>query len=278
MSLLAHRRTFGLVAATATVAVYLGVGAGTVRAAPPRPTSDGAAETPGETELMLKALTAERGESPNARRIDRATAQARAEAQRKRASMATIATVWKDPFAEDPDREVPVRMSAPHRQRGNEVTAVRRELARARAETAAAQATAAAAQAEAAQAKANSARAEALAARVQAMAARHEATAARAECTEPEKAKHAGRAHRPDNPDGLGRFAVADGARSDTASQKLASKTRAPRPAAAAVSKPAPSATGMVLSNYDEPEPPVPVPEVHAAATPSGIIVVPITR
>lgn len=260
------------------MAVYLGVGAGTVRAAPPRPTSDGAAETPGETELMLKALTAERGESPNARRIDRATAQARAEAQRKRASMATIATVWKDPFAEDPDREVPVRMSAPHRQRGNEVTAVRRELARARAETAAAQATAAAAQAEAAQAKANSARAEAMAARVQAMAARHEAAAARAECTEPDKTKHAaGRAHRPDSPsDGLGRFVMAGGTRSDTGSQRLASsKTRTPRPTAAP--KAAPVATDMVLSNDDPPET-LAVPEVHATAAPSGIIVVPITR
>jgi len=225
---------------------------------------------------MLKALTAERGESPNARRIERATAQARVDARKRAAT--TVVSSWKDPFAEDPDREVPVRMPAGRRQRGSEVAAVRRELARARAETAAAQANAAVAQAEAAQAKANSAKAEAVAARVQAMAARHEATAARAECTDPDRTKNAGRAqHRPDNPDGLGRFSVPNGARSDTASQRLASKTRATRSAAA--SKPAPSATGMVLSSYDEPEPPPPpVPEAHAAASPGGIIVVPITR
>jgi hypothetical protein len=232
-----------------------------------------------DSELMLKALTAERGESPNARRIERASAQARVESLRRRA--ATVVTTWKDPFAEDPERLVEVRMPAPRKsQRRDEVAVMRRDLARARAETAAAQATAAAAQAEAARAKANTARAEAEAARVQAVAARHEAAAARAECVATDRVKRPVRVREAEGRDdhvGFGRLAVARGGsgRSENGGPRLAAKPRPQRPAATPA-KVSVSSNEAPAPADDLTEPPPP-PEVHAAA-PGGIIVVPITR
>ena len=255
---------------------YFGLAHATAIAAPSEATLAKEAETPSDSELMLRALTAEHGESPNAKRIERASAQARADALRKRATIMTT-TVWKDPFAEDPDREVIVRMPAPRKQRGGEVAATRRELARARAETASAQAEAAAAQAEAALAKANSARAEAIAARAQAVAARHEAAAARAQYLNLEKGKRIPRTRPTDGAQDMGQFALAVSRNAPTR-HRLAAKAR-PRPGlskAAPVSEPAP-VTGPALD--DRPEPPVAAPETPPPPPPPGsIIVVPITR
>jgi colicin import membrane protein len=246
------------------VVVCLGVGRAVAIAAPPAATLDKEEETPSDSELMLKALTAEHGESPNAARIERASRQARVDALRRRP---IVETTWKDPFAEDPDREIPVRTPAPRKQRGSEGAAMRRELARARAE-------AAAAEADAAQAKAKSARAEALEAQAQAIAARHEAAVARAQWMELEKGKRAARARSASSRNDVGRFSLAV-SHSTTSSPRLAPKTRAPRtgpPKAPPAPEPAPPAD-------DRPEPPASAPESYAPAAPPGsIIVVPITR
>ena len=59
-----------------------------------------------DSELMLEALKASGVESPNAHRIDRVVDEIRAETKRK---MSASPAVWKDPFAEDPERAIPVR-------------------------------------------------------------------------------------------------------------------------------------------------------------------------
>jgi hypothetical protein len=155
-----------------------------------------------DAQLMFESLRASRGESPNAAKIERVSAEVRAEAKRKKT---TPTSVWKDPFAEDPEKPIPVYLSGRPAGRASaakdsvpmngsknkELVVVRRELARARAETAVAQADAAKAQADAARAKANAARVEATAAQVQATAARQEAVAARAACVAPSDRKKA---------------------------------------------------------------------------------------
>ncbi|MES1172385.1 MAG: hypothetical protein ABUL77_04035, partial [Bacteroidota bacterium] len=136
-----------------------------------------ALEPPSESDLMLEALKATRGESPNSARIERVAAEVRSETKRKRSAETKALLVWKDPFAEDPDRSIPVQPRAVREAAATEADdgAARdgrarrdlvRALARARAETAVAQASAAAARAEAAKAKATAARVEASAARV----------------------------------------------------------------------------------------------------------------
>lgn len=263
----------------APVVLCVSVIAPSVHAAPSNQRRGSDSQTPTDSDLMLKALTAERGETPNAARIERAAARARVDSMRRRAT--TVVTVWKDPFAEDPERPVEVRMPASKKpQSRDEVTAMRRELARARAETAAAQASAAAAQAEAARAKANSARAEAEAARVQAVAARHEAAAARAECvaTTTEKAKRPSRARVPDGNDGLGRFAVPRGERAEPPAPRLAAKARTPARSSAMRRAPSSGFTEAMTTEAEPPPPPLDIEATHAAVAPSGIIVVPITR
>ena len=234
-----------------------------------------AVEPPSETDLMMQALTAERGESPNAAKIERISAQVRAESKLKRV---IVTSVWKDPFAEDPDRPIVVRMLAPRvektqkKDRGGELTAMRRQLARARAETAVAQADAAAAQAEAARAKANIARAEAVAARVQAKAARQEAVAARAECVESGRGRRAARARDPEDRDGLGRFAVSARAPALSGNHRgLASKARIGRSTRRKT-----SASDGGPAGDDGPVPPASVEALQAS--PAGIVVVPIGR
>lgn len=268
-------RSFAL--ATAIV-VWCGVARATAIAAPSDATLEKEAETPSDSELMLRALTAEHGESPNAKRIERVSAQVRADSLRKRSTTVTT-TVWKDPFAEDPEREVIVRMPAPRKQRGGEVAATRRELARARAETASAQAEAAAAQAEVALAKANSARAEAIAARAQAIAARHEAAAARAQYLNLEKGKRMARTRPPEGAQDMGQFALAV-SRNAPPRHRLAAKAR-PRPGLSKAAPPAEPAPVTGPAVDDRPEPPAAAAEAPAPPPPpppGSIIVVPITR
>lgn len=265
-----NRRICALPSVAAAI-LCIGVTGTAAFAAPP-----GGDEAPvaSDSELMLKALTAERGESPNARRIERAAAQARVDSMRRRA--ATVVTVWKDPFAENPEQPIEVRMPASKKQRRDEVASMRRDLARARAETAAAQATAAAAQAEAARAKANTARAEAEAARAQAVAARQEAAAARAECVAtdrvPKKVVRPRETESRDDHVGFGRLAVARAGRSESTGPRLA-KMRPQRSTPAKV----PVAANPPPAPVDELTEPPPPPEVRTAA-PGSIIVVPITR
>ena len=137
-----------------------------------------------DAELMLDAVNKWRGESPDAAKIEKISAEARAESKRRQV---VLSTTWKDPFADDPQREIPVRQ-AMSKTKG--LAAVRRELARARAQTAAAQADAATAHADAAKAKANMARSEAAAAWAQAVAAKHEANAAHAACVDSGSRRH----------------------------------------------------------------------------------------
>jgi hypothetical protein len=158
-----------------------GAGAGVAKGA--TPTADASTKPErSETDLMLEALVRSDGESPNAKRIDRAVAQAKADAKRDQIAPTSV---WKDPFAEDPTRPIPVRgRFRSNETKTKELAVVRRELARARAETAVAQA-------DAARAKADAAKAEANAALAQAVAAKHEAVAARAACVDPSAGKRA---------------------------------------------------------------------------------------
>jgi hypothetical protein len=98
-----------------------------------------------EADLMMDALTAERGEPPSAGRIKRLVAAASAEARRRKVSAPRLVTYWRDPFADDPNRPIPLR---PQVVMAMQLAAARREAAHARAEAAAARVDAAAARAE----------------------------------------------------------------------------------------------------------------------------------
>jgi hypothetical protein len=221
-----------------------------------------------ETDLMLEALVRADGESPNAKRIDRAVAQAKADARRDQIAPATV---WKDPFADDPTRPIPV----PARLRSSETKArelsvVRRELARARAETAVAQA-------DAARAKADAAKAEASAALAQAVAARHEAVAARAACVDPGPGggKRVSAYVRPEpraHPRGASGGNGLVAASLPRAARKSLPRTADPgtAPAAAAPMSPAPAADPLTVPLADD--------ALVSSHPGGGILVVPITR
>ena len=157
-----------------------------------------------ESELMLEALTASRGESPNAARIARVVAETTKEVRSKRLSE-PLATFWKDPFVDD--SEPPALVISRRGRRGGVRTmsgaaqdstgrtgtlpmAAGREEARARAETAAARAEAATMRAEAARAKVELARREAAAAQAEAAAAKREAAEALAALGERSERRH----------------------------------------------------------------------------------------
>jgi hypothetical protein len=245
-----------------------------VRGGPPTSSGEGAegrakVQAPGntersETDLMLEALVRADGESPNAKRIDRAVAQAKADARRDQIAPATV---WKDPFADDPTRPIPVRARPRSGEaKGKELTVVRRELARARAETAVAQA-------DAARAKADAAKAEASAALAQAVAARHEAVAARAACVDPGPGggKRASAYVRPEprgHPRGDGLVAAS----LPRAARKSIPRSAepGPAPAAAAPMSPAPASDPLIVPLADD--------ALVSSHPGGGILVVPITR
>jgi hypothetical protein len=223
-----------------------------------------------ETELMLEALVRSDGESPNAKRIDRAVAQAKADARRDQIAPTAV---WKDPFAEDPTRPIPVRgRFRSSETKTKELAVVRRELARARAETAVAQA-------DAARAKADAAKAEANAALAEAVAAKHEAVAARAACVDPSAGKRAMsslvRSEQRTRP----RDALVNASASlPRVARKSGGRTATPPPSVAAappLSQPPPTAS---TASTD----PLTVPLADDALVSShpggGILVVPITR
>jgi hypothetical protein len=220
-----------------------------------------------DAELMLDAVNKWRGESPDAAKIERISAEARAESKRKQV---VVSTTWKDPFAEDPQRPIPVRQVV---SSAKGLAAVRRELARARSETAAAQADAAAAHADAAKAKANMARTEAAAAWAQAVTAKHEASAARAACVDSGSRKHdvpAQEALARSEPDSFAppkRHARATRLKS----HGLASNARPGQVPSANLVSPVP--TPPVEVEPDPPAAPLALTSAH-----SGILVVPITR
>jgi len=167
---------------TSSGAAPAGASASTTAAAPATPPAAGERT---EGDLMFDAINSTRGETPNAAKIARVIADANAEVKRKdevtrKRKVAAMAAYWKDPFADDPDKLIPIRP-----RRGGKDVSANREAARARAETAAARADAAAARAEAAKAKADAAKAEASAARADALAAKREAQSARAGCADP---------------------------------------------------------------------------------------------
>lgn len=132
---------------------------------------------------MFEALTAARGESPNAARIARVVEQTSLETKRNQEKASVLPYVWKDPFAEDSAPPVVVQ---PRRSKGgrsfasvapaaewatpsdspsSELEAARRATVQARAEAASARAEAVAARAVAARAKKELSRQEAVAAR-----------------------------------------------------------------------------------------------------------------
>jgi|GEM_PF-5772740 len=147
-----------------------------------------------ESELMFEALTAARGESPNAARIARVVEQTSLETKRNQEKSAIQPYVWKDPFAEDSAPPVVVQPRRPRAGRSfasvapaaewttplnspsSELEAARRATVQARAEAASARAEAVAARAVAARAKKELSRQEAVAARAgcaDALAANH---------------------------------------------------------------------------------------------------------
>jgi trimeric autotransporter adhesin len=266
--------------------------AGRKPSAPPT----GAQQQRTDTELMFDAVNKWRGESPSSAKIERISAEARADARaeaKRQKALLSVAPIWKDPFAEDPDRPIPVRMNM---SKQKELVVARRELARARADAASAQADAAKARADAAKANANAARTEAMAALAQAVAAKHEAVAARNACgAEPERHGSAARAA----------ASAASAASSQSASEsqegfdsfsppKRSRVNRTPRRAVASNASfkrstrgsggaaPADAATPAEEKVAPAPPPvetpPPPTPPVAFANSGSGIIVVPITR
>jgi hypothetical protein len=249
-------------AGTGSVKGGVGVGGGGA------PTADASTKPErSETDLMLEALVRSDGESPNAKRIDRAVAQAKADAKRDQIAPTTV---WKDPFAEDPTRPIPVRgRFRSNETKTKELAVVRRELARARAETAVAQA-------DAARAKADAAKAEANAALAQAVAAKHEAVAARAACVDPSAGKHAMSAlvrseQRTRPRDAL----VSAGASLPRIARKSGARTAAePTPSVAAgpVAQPPPAASTdpLIVPLADD--------ALVSSHPGGGILVVPITR
>jgi len=226
-----------------------------------------------DTDLMLEALVRADGESPNAKRIDRAVAEAKADARRDQIAPATV---WKDPFADDPTRPIPVRARFRSSEaKVKELAVVRRELARARAETAVAQA-------DAARAKADAAKAEASAALAQAVAARHEAVAARAACVDPGPGggKRVSAYVRPEpraHPRGASGASGASVGGLVAASLPRAARKSLPRsadpgpaPAAVAPMSPAPAADPLIVPLADD--------ALVSSHPGGGILVVPITR
>ncbi len=135
-----------------------------------------------DSDLMLEALTAERGDTPNAGRIARVVAQTAMETKKNQEKeKAVLPSLWKDPFVDDSVPPAVVRLRGGKRapsdlSPANEVLSVassassaqsaslerspldlrgaRREIARARAEAAAARTDAEVARAEAARVKA----------------------------------------------------------------------------------------------------------------------------
>ena len=267
--------------------------------APPAPAlpepASSAGETRSESDLMLDALRATRGESPNAARIARVVRETALEAKRKRVA-SPLPTFWKDPFVEDSDPPAAVlprrwrvagRQSArlaeaaDSRARQAELLAARRETARARADAAAARAEAAAIRADAAREKAELARLEATAAHADALAARHDAEAARAGCSERPVSRRAllGRGL------GGGEVAVRAASRSERRrkmprGQQALNRAASRRAPGTNPGKPASAATGLgVQPATPVDEPPVAPPAVApqpANASYRGILVVPI--
>ena len=132
-----------------------------------------------DSDLMLEALTAERGDTPNAGRIARVVAQTAIETKKNQEKeKAVLPSLWKDPFVDDSVPPAVVRLRGGKRAPSNVLTTnevlsvassaqsaqsekgpldlrgARREIARARAEAAAARTDAEVARAEAARVKA----------------------------------------------------------------------------------------------------------------------------
>jgi hypothetical protein len=128
-----------------------------------------------DSELMYDAVTAWRGASANDAVIDRVLDRTRKDSAQKKTAMdkRLEALMWKDPFADDPAKPIPVRPE------DRALLAARAEAARARSESATLRAEAALARAETALARAETARAEAFAARRQAVAARNACVASK---------------------------------------------------------------------------------------------------
>jgi hypothetical protein len=218
-----------------------------------------------DSELMLDALKASGVESPNARRIERVVEENRAESKRKNVGPAAV---WKDPFAEDPERLIPVRPAAGTSLKGRGAALFRRDQARARAEVAAAEAAAATSRAAAARNKANlalsmaaEARAAALAARVRASVAKRDVQIAEAAVIDPALAR---------------RLALA------RAQQRARARGQAIDAAFTESTRKRPAAEGPrgATAPQSPPEALVPSPPYEALAKgpATGILVVPITR
>ena len=135
---------------------------------------------PSDSDLMFEALKQWRGESSSdSAAVDRLLAAAKRESRRREESIrhGATSTYWRDPFADDPEKLIPVR------KEDRDLLDNLREGSRARAEMVMAQTEAAAARADAAAARAEAARAERLAARAEAQAAKRQ-IAAQAGCAD----------------------------------------------------------------------------------------------
>jgi len=153
---------------------------------------------PSDSDLMFEALKQWRGESSSdSAAVDRLLAAAKRESRRREESIrhGATSTYWRDPYADDPEKLIPVR------KEDRDLLDNLREGSRARAEMVMAQTEAVAARADAVAAKAEAARAERLAARAEAQAAKRQAAAGQVGCADP-STRTEGRAGR--NADSVG--------------------------------------------------------------------------
>jgi hypothetical protein len=137
---------------------------------------------PSDSDLMFEAMKQWRGESSSdSAAVERLLAAAKRESRRRRESILHGATsaFFRDPFADDPEKLIPVR------REDRDLLDNLREGSRARAEMLLARNEAAAARADADAAKAEAARAEKLAARAEALAAKRQAAATQDGCLAP---------------------------------------------------------------------------------------------
>jgi hypothetical protein len=226
-------------------------------------------QAPTDADLMYEAVRQWRGEPPGSATIDRVVAQSKREADRNRRALREKihALFWKDPFADDPGRLIPVRkedrdLLAAHpaptrarRERSDRASdrSTDGEVSRLRAELAAARADAAAARAEAEHAREETAHAEAMAARAECVADDGGAAVRRARRHGGGGGGHAH--HDAERVDALGAIATRSDRRRSSSSRTLATIAPAPPPAEPIVSAPPPG---------------------WRSSDPRGIIVVPI--
>jgi hypothetical protein len=223
-----------------------------------------------EADLMFDALNESRGQTPNAARIERVMAEAKVhsahEAAVRRNRIAAL--YWKDPWAQDPNRPIPVRREDRQAVAARkEALDARREALHSRSTTATLRAQLAAARAETAQARAEAARAQAAAAQAEADAARRVADGCGESTPPPATAagEHVRRRHHHRAELVASASDPVSGSRR-TRHRVHATEAPAPTPAPAAAEEPAPTTD------------PAAAPGSWSSTDTRGIVIVPINR